>query len=76
MFAGAKQPERRDHISHWPTDKANHEGMSSEKVPTVLHYLDDGMLWGSQIKANIRFNERVEWFKLFVRPTLSKMFGY
>ncbi|KAI9856327.1 MAG: hypothetical protein M1813_009163 [Trichoglossum hirsutum] len=64
-WAQTSKHDYQEPIQQWP----GAEGITREKVPTMLKYTGSIYKWGYQIKE---LEERHEWFKLDLDPTQSR----
>lgn len=63
-WAETQRPDRRVAVTSWPISKTNHEGESSDKVPTKIRYSGDKVEWGFSIPMDAPSDQIMEWFKL------------
>ncbi|MCJ1473626.1 hypothetical protein MMC13_002277, partial [Lambiella insularis] len=63
-------PDDQFAVTQWPDSTSQGlEGISSDKVPTELHYTGDSYRWGFQIGDE---EQRYQWFKLDLDPSQSR----
>ena len=69
-WAQTRRPDVQTTITQWPDATSQGlEGISSDKVPTEIHYTEDGYRWGFQINDE---EQRYQWFKLDLDPSQAR----
>ena len=69
-WAQTRRPDVQTTITQWPDATSQGlEGISSDKVPTEIHYTEDGYRWGFQISDE---EQRYQWFKLDLDPSQAR----